>query len=669
MPRPRAPPPLPSFDRDAKGYVKEEDVLHPVDKTRPDGEWPTFEMRNAIVYGKDLTTLEGLLLVEKKGPFVLRGRITVDVTNEDHTQAFLSTRIPRSLDIEVLAMRMSIGYGVTEEGGVPAVWAATNHGFFEVLTAAPEYKPVLDKTFEAITLYYTVMDIYEKHEIKGGKRKRRLETDEVLFRYAVDIGEAAVKEEIVDRCHEHAEFMANHFPQDTNFDWTGKAFASFIQGLAKTPRTVNRHPAISQTPVPVPSPSQPVTLPQRSRSAAHEGAAGPKSRATRQSSASASGKSQSPAAALAEPKARRGSSQPHVEPTRPAAPSPLPSDHLRSEATARKMYEAILDVSSDSDSVSRITIGGITNKLYFKYKFSVYKGAADAMRFYGQELVRCMENDSERAAEWMESPIYRDLSAIERPMEAHELQFLTAAQIEPSLCKRTKLGPAAAQARRKDPTTGEKPGKGPAAAGYRSSSESSGVGRPRAGRPSGKVAGLRLATAVPKKRLQSDYDSAASGGRASKSSKLSHGTGYEDENFGEGSVGMETDREESPDAMVSDSEPGQEESVRITIDVEDVPSTQPNGPDGTWVCDQEDCGHVVIGADDTGGQMAVREHLHEHEETSEKVKLAVAEGHAAGHRPIEYLLEKLKQIGGRELPKAEDDGRPEPIKRRHGLFL
>ncbi|MBE3042975.1 hypothetical protein IMZ48_10470, partial [Candidatus Bathyarchaeota archaeon] len=65
------------------------------------------------------------------------------------------------------------------------------------------------------------------------------------------------------------------------------------------------------------------------------------------------------------------------------------------------------------------------------------------------------------------------------------------------------------------------------------------------------------------------------------------------------------------------------------------PSSRPRGSDGTWECEQEGCGHLVDGADEPDGQVAVREHLHEHEETSEKVKLAMTESYTTGHRSIE----------------------------------
>lgn len=341
-----------------------------------------------------------------------------------------------------------------------------------------------------------------------------------------------------------------------------------------------------------------------------------------------SARSQNSAVASTGSKTRRGSSQVRASSPKPAAsaasaapvaPPPSTSGDQRSEETALKLYDAIID-TAESNPIDRITTGSITSALYFKYKFAVYKGAAEAMRYYAQEIVKLMDGDSERAAKWKASRIYRDLASTSR-MEAQELQHLTPDKIEPSLFRR-KPGPAR-PTRPKGPQA-EKTSKTPTT-GYQSASDTS--GQSRRGRPSG-VGGLRLAATVPRKRFQGDHD----GGRATKSSKRSHGMMFDEDEFGEGSA--ETDEESSSEEVASDGEPDQA-PVRIAIDVERVPSTRPNEADGVWMCDQDGCGYVVAEADDAEGQMEVRAHLHEHEETSERVKLAMMEGHAAGHRSIE----------------------------------
>lgn len=311
------------------------------------------------------------------------------------------------------------------------------------------------------------------------------------------------------------------------------------------------------------------------------------------------------------------------------------SGEPRSDATALKLYDAIID-SNSSQPISNIAIGGISSKVYFKYKFTAYKGAAEAMRYYALELVKLMEADSERVAEWKASRIYHELSAIDRAMEPHELQLLTPDKIEKSLVRRK---PNPFQPRQKEPDTQNR-GKSPTAG--KSASET----QPRRGRPSGKTGGLRLAATVPKKRFQGDYHS-GSNGRASKSSKLSHAMDEDEDedDSGAGSAEPETDDESE---RISDGE-SEQQAVELTIDMEDVPSTRPNGPDGEWACEAEDCGYVVDGADSVDGQMAVREHLHEHEHeaTSEKMKLAVTEGYATGHRSIEYVMFKLPLLQSR----------------------
>lgn len=36
----------------------------------------------------------------------------------------------------------------------------------------------------------------------------------------------------IARCREHAEFLASHFDKDSEFNWAGKEFASYIRALA-----------------------------------------------------------------------------------------------------------------------------------------------------------------------------------------------------------------------------------------------------------------------------------------------------------------------------------------------------------------------------------------------------------------------------------------------------
>lgn len=41
-------------------------------------EWPTFEIRDAVVLNNDGKTLENALHVAKTGPFIIRGNLVID---------------------------------------------------------------------------------------------------------------------------------------------------------------------------------------------------------------------------------------------------------------------------------------------------------------------------------------------------------------------------------------------------------------------------------------------------------------------------------------------------------------------------------------------------------------------------------------------------------------
>ncbi|PKS10795.1 hypothetical protein jhhlp_002552 [Lomentospora prolificans] len=634
-------------DNDLKSRAKESEVLFPVDKSLPDDDWPTFLLKDAVVSSlREEETLENLLLVEARGPFKVQGRILVDIGDRLHMAATRARRPPRTIELEITGVRMSIGWG---DG--PRIWVASDYGFFEIIHASPEYAPLYRTMMEAITLYYTVQQIYDSAEKAGEKD---LDVDEVLFRYVLDTGEVLVKEEVEDLCHRHAQFLASHFEKESDFDWAGKQFTKYIKGLAKNNKK-RRGSSLPHRPLPTPTPA--TEEPRASRT-----------RSVRQAS-TASAKSQSAAVILA-----AQADQP--EPT--TVPSIAPAASIiggRSQATASKLYEAILD-TCDLNDLGRATVKSLTGKLYFGYKFRAYKSAADAMMYYSHDLVRLMNSDKTVGPKWPTSPLYTTLAAIKAPLQPDELEHITPDQIESSLIKRKQTQPSrssggdapAVPIGGKGPSAPKPSGKAPHLAGYNSASDaSSGIVRRRRGRPSG----LRLSN--PRKRPLSDPESAALGGRASTSSKRSrtYHEGYGDDMDDAGDDGTNAESsssESSEDITLSDGESDQV-PARIVLDVEDLPSTSPLGPNGTWVCEHGSCGHIVRAADEPAGQQAVREHLHVHEEDrSSKVQLAMAEGRATGHRSIEHLLDKLKQIGRQEL-ETSDLNKPQPIQKRHGLLF
>lgn len=48
------------------------------------------------------------------------------------------------------------------------------------------------------------------------------------MKYAVAVGDGVVHDEVIQRCHDHAQFLIGHFPKETNFRWSGTTFYKWI---------------------------------------------------------------------------------------------------------------------------------------------------------------------------------------------------------------------------------------------------------------------------------------------------------------------------------------------------------------------------------------------------------------------------------------------------------
>lgn len=130
-----------------------------------------------------------------------------------------------------------------------------------------------DSICEAINLYYTIMEVYEK---AGGAKKvktiqkirRDMPLDEVFFQvtkpplsqpprvsiaslprlsslsilsfsrrsiadvrsqYALAVGDGSVRSEVEQRCRDHAEFLLAHFHKETEFKWEHTSFCRWME--------------------------------------------------------------------------------------------------------------------------------------------------------------------------------------------------------------------------------------------------------------------------------------------------------------------------------------------------------------------------------------------------------------------------------------------------------
>jgi hypothetical protein len=70
-----------------KNWIQESQILLPVDKTLADSEWPIFILRDVTVWSDDGLAYEDLLYVQNKGPFIVRGHLLVDQSDELQAKA------------------------------------------------------------------------------------------------------------------------------------------------------------------------------------------------------------------------------------------------------------------------------------------------------------------------------------------------------------------------------------------------------------------------------------------------------------------------------------------------------------------------------------------------------------------------------------------------------
>jgi hypothetical protein len=157
--------------------------------------------------------------------------------------------------------------------------------------------------------------------------------------------------------------------------------------------------------------------------------------------------------------------------------------------------------------------------------------------------------------------------------------------------------------------------------------------RPQRARTAGKVSGLRLRSA--KKRCRSPAgEGGAPSGKGPKTTRYYEDVDevMEDSADGASAEGLDDD-------VTDDDETGTE-PVRIVVRAERMPSTAPTGPNGTWICDQDGCDHVVRGADEPEGQELIREHFEDHERQTEQIELALTEGRGR-HLPVKCVTPSL----------------------------
>ncbi|KAJ4302267.1 hypothetical protein N0V88_002404 [Collariella sp. IMI 366227] len=572
-------------------WSKETSVLRPVsEEDIDDSDWPCYILTDATVYKKDGKTMANPLLVQFEGPLIVRGLLEV----QDYQ---LSNLVKPSLRSAYIEIQYSTQYSVGD--GPIALWVSGAAGWYE-LQPSVKYQPMYDQILEAMTLYYSALEVYAGHaeehaRKKKGSRPPQPDLDEVFFSYAVRTGDGILRHEVESLCHKWANFLIPHFPKENELDWNTTRFAKWLRGehpdILK--KVSDAQKGIIAPPPPPQLQSPEIELPHRRRS-----------RSARASNWA------------------------------PEADDPIPNSDLDLNSPVDRLLAGLRLVTTEA-KVQPTTVKAIHSRIYFKCKMRTYNSVVDVITYFAQGLLPRL------GPEWKGTEWYKWLQGV----ASQEPEPVDAATVElySSQTQLRALGSRQGQTRQRSaaqvpPNIGLK-AKSKKSAQHESEAESDEdiaayAAPPMRSQRAGKGATLRLISTASKKRPLSDLDDQASGSRrGGKSAKFSHPVSDEDDPFEDAEDTSDDEVAEEEEMTVGSRLPLPDGAVRVMVYAEPIPTTSPSGPDGTWTC-SEDCTYVVRCADEQESQELIQQHFRDHEAQTEKVNLALTE--SRGHMPIKY---------------------------------
>ncbi|KAF3771270.1 hypothetical protein M406DRAFT_349625 [Cryphonectria parasitica EP155] len=567
--------------------------------------------------------------------------------------------------------------------GPTSIWAAGKTGWFEI-NPAPEYESMYETVCEGIDLYYSVLFAYEDAQKWAAKSKRatwqQLPIDDLLFQYAVKVGDGVTLLEAKDRCRKHASFLLAHFSKALDFQWNGTSFAKWMSSMNKD--IVRKLVDVATKKVLEPSAKEPSSSPdaitkQELQDDTHQlplhispiesdRTRRSKSRASRQSQEadikgqvatrwpSSTTRTETP---IHPPLPARvpfaPTPPPPISPAESTTPSAIeqadkPSNEVPQDPVhqLKELVEEILaDVGGDVRKVKHNTVH---SKLYLKCSM-LYPMASEVTHFYAKQLAASLPS------KWYKSPFFLWLK--EHRDKPWRPEHVTAENVASKLVRRKKSKHSGVPKARIPPVA----------------SSPSHAGKHYPGTP--RISGLRPTTGVKRPIAYDDDgdDDDDEEGRPPKQSKTSnyHDTD-ENEDEEEDAVidSSEEDESEIPSVSITSRPPPSifKETMKIVVHTDKIPSMSPSGPNGTWKCEEDGCNYIVRSAEEADGRDLIAKHFKDHESRAEKVNLALTEG-TRGHLPINHLLDKIRSFGEssqRDEEQSSSDGInfPRPIKRR-----
>ncbi|KAK3391981.1 hypothetical protein B0T20DRAFT_472731 [Sordaria brevicollis] len=647
-----------STDDRRRRWTKELTILKPVEPGTSDDQWPSFAvLTDATIYQKDGKTLANPLHVDLEGPFIVRGKLEPVEDDDDEAHECFQKPYSRATWIEISrSERYSIGYDPN------TLWVSGASGWFEIIPSK-KYEGMYSEVMEAITLYYEIMGPYEEHKrvVKKTDRKKRKDVkppslDEIFFKYALTAGDGGVTviEEVEARCHKWAQFLLAHFPKESEIKWEETEFAAWLQAahpdlqkkIADVAAGLLTKPAV-----------EPEGLLARDD---HHHSPDSQTLAIREPPKGRTTKTSRQASELSDQRSEKGKGVARDSPSGAGTPIPasVSSRHLPSNSPLPRASPAVFVGNDDlpDDPVDRLIVllgevaqrldintvkmSRVNSDLFYNCRIKVYTAARELCEHFAKELVERLPPiwDNTPFKAWLE-----DVVRSGRP----EPTDLRVEDIPSYLNRRNRRQPGIPRGSKALDVSPS----------IEADLEPRAGKRPRVGRPSGKVATLRVAGT---KRLASDMvddDDDMAPRRGRKALKRTAETA-EDE---------VSDADSAIIDIPDDNGVVPQDAVRIVVQAERLPTMSPAGPNGTWTCDQEGCCYVVRSADEPSGQELISKHFKDHEEQAQKINLAMEESRA-GHLPINHLLDRIQNMGKKAVAKQRGslngEPLPLPIKRR-----
>ncbi|KAK2063895.1 hypothetical protein LY76DRAFT_659489 [Colletotrichum caudatum] len=637
-----------TVDYDGRVFAKELSVLKIHEPKLDDQEetamLQTFVLEDAIVCDKTGLPVE-LFTVNTQGPFVVRGRVVI----EDWQK---SRAVKPSTRTALIETRDCTRYAIGVSDNGYGAWAGGQAGWYEIRPPSPAYKEIFDHTIEGVSVYYNILDIIEKHmevqEAKQGKKEWKkkanrmaahdqLSIESLLFRYAVAMGDGATYDEVIARCDDHAHFLLSHFYEDADMDWSPTVFFKWMtkrhpETHAKVLELRKKKLGAINPNIPLAGGADSVVPPIASdEPPTQKGLSKRRQKTTPSESNGSTQRVDSHDFALSQRDARsrsRGKTKTQSRSHPPVVESPVdamdvddapeapPQTELVRTVHDRSNVEALLEgieeIKSELGPLNTVAFPKVSSKIYYRYKIKVYLGASDIIKYYAKELIERLDED-----EWAGSGFWNTLKEAAKGPRI-TLEHVRVEQIPESLVRRKPTAISASKPR----------GQGDAQQG-------AAVATPpprRVGRPAGKMSGLRLAGTGGKRRFDPDRTPESV---SRKAAKTSHDYDSDiDEAMNDDSSSGNEDEKSSVDST------GSPTALKAVVRAENIPTTIPKGPNGTWVCDEDDCDFVERNPESDDGRERIHQHMQdihyqESENQVERISLAVTEG-GKNHLPIEY---------------------------------